>query len=83
MADELNEAGIEIGESVPVEACPVCRALKKTCEELGDTGGFCARLIEELKQNKLTETDLIGKINARFSPDEFRKAWDKTAETID
>lgn len=79
----LNDVEI-LGEGgTVVETCPVCRALKKTCEKLGDTGGFCAGLIEELKQNKLTETDLIGKINARFSPDEFRKAWDKTAETID
>jgi len=56
--------------------CPVCNILLKTCKELGDRE-FCAKLIEDLKEDKITEEELSDKIAKRFGSN-FGEAWDKS-----
>jgi len=59
--------------------CPVCDVLLKTCDELGDKE-FCAKLIEDLKYDRITEEQLTQKIIQHFGDKPFIKTWDKVVE---
>jgi len=61
--------------------CPICDVLKKTCKELGDES-FCDKLIEDIKQNKITEKELNDKIMEKFGEDKFKQAWDSVIDNF-
>ena len=62
-------------------SCIVCEVLLKTCDELGDRE-FCEKLIQDLKEDKITEEQLTAKVIKHFGDKPFINTWDKVVQNV-